>query len=311
MAKNTAVFNVGGTRFEINIDLIKQYPNSRLAQIISQQTSSIYASNDLNIVGIYNDPSFPSLLPPKPEIFLDHNPLAFGVILDYLRYKRLMVPRNVAREVVELQLQEFGIPYESLSEEGVTYSTNGRNGDDLPSYESVVSVISPPVKDEKTHSLKDTVEIVARKRLDAMIQDIILPCLRHHAKRGHQQVAFYLTPHDVTPQTIASNLTYLSGLHEWIHLPNSSSHSSSSYRSLSSFGSSSSSSLIQDEDTLPDLRFLLQKDTLERFENLVKQRSGVKKVDAKEVEVSVRTENEFGLIFTKSFNILEVCVQIV
>ncbi|CAG8504914.1 14498_t:CDS:2 [Ambispora leptoticha] len=311
MAQNTAVFNVGGTRFEINADLIRQYPNSLLAQRISEQE---YASKDPNIVGVYNDPSFPSLFSPKPEIFLDHNPLAFGVILDYLRYKRIMVPRDVAKEVVELQLREFGIPYESLSEEDATSYTDKQNGDDLPSYESVFRGVSSSVRDEKTHSLRDTVEIVARKRLDAMIQDVILPCLKRHAKRGHQQVAFYLTPHNVTPQTIAGELTYSSIPHEWIYLPNSplSNSSSSSYHSLSSFGSSSSSLLQkQDEDELPDLRFLLQKDTLKRFEDLVKQRSGVRKVDAKEVEVSVRTENEFGLIFTKSFNILEVCVQII
>ncbi|CAG8590328.1 1940_t:CDS:1, partial [Acaulospora colombiana] len=136
MSQDTILFNVGGTKFEINRHLVQTYPKSRLAELVN------IGSKDR-------------------EIFIDHNPLAFSVILDFLRYKRLVVPRNVAREVVELQLQEFGIPYEDLTE-GI-----GEN-DELPSYEATVSKLPGPYRDDKriynNNLLKDTVlEVSIRK----------------------------------------------------------------------------------------------------------------------------------------------------
>ncbi|KAG9287503.1 hypothetical protein G9A89_023875 [Geosiphon pyriformis] len=292
MVQPTAVFNVGGTRFEINTELIKQYPFSRLSQLLKESLSYPLSFNNES-----------SLLSQKKEIFLDHNPLAFSVILDYLRYKRLLVPNNVAREVVELQLREFGIPYGNITEE--TFESSYE--EELPSYQAALGGF--PAAYRERGSLKDMVFSVSQKRLDSMIQDVILPYLKRHAKRGHRKVAFYLTPHGVNPQTTASDLNYLSGPHEWIYLP-------SSYPTTNSFSNSlsSSSSSKQDEakdDDLPDLRFLLQDDNLHKLEDLIIKRSGVKSVIAHQVEVSVRTENEFGLIFTKSLSIVEVFVVIV
>lgn len=48
---------------------------------------------------------------PQELPFLDHNPFAFTVILDYFRYGRIYIPRNVAKAVVLLQMREFGIPF--------------------------------------------------------------------------------------------------------------------------------------------------------------------------------------------------------
>ncbi|CAG8765567.1 1642_t:CDS:2, partial [Acaulospora morrowiae] len=146
MPQDTVLFNVGGTRFEIQRNLVQSYPKSRLAELVNS------ASKD-NV------------------IFIDHNPLAFSVILDFLRYKKIVVPRNVAREVVELQLQEFEIPYGNLSEE------ENANDDELPSYEATMS----------GSSLKDTVLKVSTRRMDTLITDVILPFLKRHAKRAHRQ----------------------------------------------------------------------------------------------------------------------------
>ncbi|GES78824.1 potassium voltage-gated channel protein Shaw-like [Rhizophagus clarus] len=235
MSKNKVIFNVGGTKFEISEDLIKKYPNSEL--------SSLYLSASFS----------------KNEIFLDHNPLAFSVILDYLRYDKLLVPGNVAKEVIELQLREFRIPYDNIIEDD-------KEEDSLPSYASVIGEFSTPYKDYK-NSLKDTVINNAVKRLDTLIQDVILPYLKRHAKRGHQQVTFYLTPNK--------------------------------------------EEVNDDEEDLPDIQFLLQSNNLKKLQDFILAKSGVKKVIAKQVEVSCRTENEFGLFSTKSFEIIQIDVIIV
>ncbi|PKK68877.1 hypothetical protein RhiirC2_698415, partial [Rhizophagus irregularis] len=171
MPKNNVIFNVGGTKFEISEDLVKKYPNNELYYLFSSASS-------------------------KNEIFIDHNPLAFSVILDYLRYGKLLVPGNVAKEVIELQLKEFRIPYDNIVEDD-------NEEDNLPSYESIIGEFSAPYKDYK-NSLKDTVINNAIKRLDTLIQDVILPYLKRHAKRGHQQVTFYLTPNVVTSKNITT-----------------------------------------------------------------------------------------------------------
>jgi hypothetical protein len=130
MSKNIT-FNVGGTKFEISKDLIQKYPNSEL--------SSLSLSS-------------------RREIFIDHNPLAFGVILDYLRYGKLFVPNNVAKEVIELQLREFRIPYDEIAGFGT------KNEDDnLPCYEAAISEFAVPYRGYQD-SLKDTAINTAIKR---------------------------------------------------------------------------------------------------------------------------------------------------
>jgi len=129
MSGNNVIFNVGGTKFEISEDLVKKYPNSKLSSLFSSA---------------------------KNETFIDHNPLAFSVILDYLRYDRLLVPENVAKEVIELQLREFRIPYDEIVE-------FDNENDNLPSYGSVIDEFSAPYKDYQD-SLKETVINNAIKR---------------------------------------------------------------------------------------------------------------------------------------------------
>ncbi len=136
--QNSVIFNVGGTKFEISRDLIQKYPNSKL--------STLYRNTSL-----------------KNEMFLDHNPLAFSVILDYLRYNKLLVPKNVAKEVIELQLEEFGIPYDKIIE------TDGimDEDDNLPSYEATLGGFTAPYRDERRlyqSSLKETVISIAIRR---------------------------------------------------------------------------------------------------------------------------------------------------
>ncbi|RIB05571.1 hypothetical protein C2G38_2253736 [Gigaspora rosea] len=246
--KDTVVFNVGGTKFQIQRSLVQSYPNSYLAALVN----SALASED-------------------QEVFVDHNPLAFSVILDFLRYKSLMVPKIVAQEVVELQLREFGIPYDSLTE--------AIEDEELPSYDATVA----------SSSLRDTVLQVSTRRMDTLISDVILPYLKRHAKRGHRQVIFYLTPNSVTQNNITSELDHINDPHEWIHLP-----------------SKNEATEKEDQSDLPDLQFLLQKDQLKRLGELITKRSGVKRVEVSEAVVSCRTENEFGLLFSKFFDIIEI-----
>src|SRR5947208_16087051 len=138
--------------------------------------------------------------------------------------------------------------------------------------------------------------------MNTLCSDVILPLLKRHAKRGHHQVTFYLSPETITPNNISTELDHIHDPHEWIHLPSSSSSGSDSLN----FKKTS-----VDEEDLPDLKFLLQKDNLERLEGFILSKSGVKKVMAREVVVGCRTENEFGLLFTKSFGIIEIHTVII
>ncbi|CAG8488502.1 5237_t:CDS:2 [Cetraspora pellucida] len=248
---DTVLFNVGGTKFQIQRSLVQSYPNSYLATLVNS-----------------------ALVSETREIFIDHNPLAFSVILDYLRYKRLLVPKNVAQEVVELQLREFGIPCDSLTEV---------IEDELPSYDATM----------ESTSLGDTVLQASTLRMDTLISDVILPYLKQHAKRGHRHVIFYLTPSSVTQKNITSELDHINDPHEWIHFPSRNGGSE------------------KEQSDLPDLQFLLQKDQLKRLGELIAKRSGVKHVEVSEAVVSCRTENEFGLLFSKFFDIIEIRATIV
>ncbi|CAG8794105.1 21470_t:CDS:1, partial [Racocetra persica] len=129
--------------------------------------------------------------------------------------------------------------------------------------------------------------------MDTLISDVILPYLKRHAKRGHRHVTFYLTPNSVTQKNITSELDHINDPHEWIHLPSRNQESE------------------KEQSDLPDLQFLLQPDQLKRLGDLIAKRSGVKHVEASEAVVSCRTENEFGLLFSKFFDIIEIRATIV
>ncbi|RIA91228.1 hypothetical protein C1645_124228 [Glomus cerebriforme] len=281
MSQKTVIFNVGGTVFEITKNLFNAYPNSTLYKLVNQSSSS--SSFSSRFTSNKSNKSNKSI----QTIYLEHNPLAFSVILDYVRYKRLCVPKNVAREIVELQLREFGLG------DNIKLSTpdNFENVDGLPSYEQCLNGFST--------SLKDAAVSAAFRRIDTLISDVILPYLKRHAKRGHQQITFYLTPNNVTSKNITTELEHINDPHEWITLPTD----------------SSSVSVEKDdnlENDLPDLKLLLQKsDTLDQLRDLIINKSGVKNCTVSKVEVSCRSENEFGLLSSKSWDIVQIFVSIV
>ncbi|GES90823.1 BTB/POZ domain-containing protein KCTD5 [Rhizophagus clarus] len=235
MSKKTVIFNVGGTTFEIKKDSFDAYPNSSLYKLVNRSSSSSSFSS-----------RFSSNKSSTQTIFLDHNPFAFSVILDYIRYKRLCIPKNVTREIVELQLREFGLGDDiKLSDK-----SSSEIEDDLPSYEQALNGFSA----SDGIALKDAAMLAVFRRIDTLISDVILPYLNRHAKRGHQQVTFYLTPNIIT-KNITTELEHINDPHEWVQL------------------STSSSSVDKDDslkNDLPDLQFLLQKrETLDQLRDLI------------------------------------------
>jgi hypothetical protein len=147
------------------------------------------------------------------------------------------------------------------------------------------------------------------KRLETLIQGVIIPHLRRHAKRGHQQVTLYLTPNVVDPKNITTDLDHLTDPHEWIYLPYSSqSHSTSS---SPFFDSDRKEETRNSNEDLPDIQFLLQSNNLNKLQTFILTKSGVKKVLIEQVEVGCRIENEFGLFSSKSFELIQIDVIIV
>ncbi|PKK75722.1 hypothetical protein RhiirC2_735982 [Rhizophagus irregularis] len=277
MSKKTVIFNVGGTTFEISKDSFNAYPNSILYKLVNKSSSSSSFSS-----------RFTSNKSSTQTICLDHNPFAFSVILDYIRYKRLYVPKDVAREIVELQLREFGLG------DDINLLIKDKNAsiieDALPSYEQALNEFS--ASDGVT--LRDAATLAVLRRIDTLISDVILPYLKRHAKRGHHQITFYLTPNNIITKNITTELEHINDPHEWIRL------------------STDSSSVEKDdslENDLPDLQFLLQKrDTLR---DLIISKSDVKECTVNKVEISYRIESEFGLFSSKSCDIVQIFVIIV
>ncbi|CAG8737355.1 3516_t:CDS:2, partial [Funneliformis mosseae] len=290
MSQKTVSFNVGGTTFEITKDLFNAHPKSTLYKLVNESSSSFASRLSSN--------------KPAQSIFLDHNPLAFSVVLDYIRYHRLCLPKNVAREVVELQLREFGldddinliVPDQNVAKvfgdakyDGKDEVLKAKGNNVLPSYEQALSGFSASYDSNSDRkrmgndgtSLKDDVMISSLRRIDTLVSDVILPYLKRHAKRGHHQVTFYLTPNNVTSKNITTELEHIDNPHEWIHLP------------------IDSSTLENNDDLgndLPDLKFLLQKmDTLDQIQDFIISKSGAKECNVNKVEVICRNENEFGL----------------
>lgn len=112
-------------------------------------------------------------------------------------------------------------------------------------------------------------------------------------------MTLYLIPETLRPSTISSELSTDSA-HEWISLP---------VAMITNLDSDE----INDKANadLPDLIFLLQGNTLGILQEMLLSRSGVREVKVKREEISYRTENEFGLIFSKSLEIVEILVGIV
>ncbi|KAJ3088636.1 hypothetical protein HK102_008304 [Quaeritorhiza haematococci] len=313
-------FNVGGTPITTGAltPFLRENPNNPLSQLVQ------------------------STPPTATEIFLDHNPLAFNIIIDYFRYGHLLCPRNVCPEVIHLQLREFGIPYDpkdikETNDEGLP-----------PSYEAASAANQGSQGGFWQSKLGVGVNAALAKRLDALLHGRIVPLVTLHAQQGHKGFAICLIPPDIQGNEVAAVLgdkiehhsSVTGGIMEFVPLaktgqlgqgymssnssplltPTSSTNHISTVPSQSStpwmLGTSSSatvgsapafgksSSKAADDDELPDMPSVLQSGVPKALEELVGRGTGCRKVSAESTEVVLRVANAFGLFDSRSVAVL-------
>jgi hypothetical protein len=284
------IYNVGGRRFEISPSLLQQYPECTLPR-----------------------PS--TTLGPSREFFLDHNPDAFQVILDYMRYReKVLVPRNVCREVVILQMKQFGLQVGVVEEKG--------DGDGLPSYDELV--------DKSGKGKQD----VVRVRIEELVQSVLLPLVKDYARQGYVKLYIYMLDQPLQTSSVASTLEEDAPV-EWLVLgthqqsQNSEPFSSSTpmvestIEAMDDISQSQKTRIINAirksrsaEDgarsisSLPNTAYLLQTGVLSVLETVLKSKSSVRSVQGERRDLTIRKENEFGLMESTDSITIKLSIQI-
>ncbi|KAJ1547544.1 hypothetical protein HK405_005577 [Cladochytrium tenue] len=98
---STVVLNVGGTRLEsaaFRRALLLRFPDSLLARALRDAVPSSTATAP-----------FATQLQQPPELFVDENPAAFAVVVDYVRHGRVFCPADVSEDLVWFLIDKYGL----------------------------------------------------------------------------------------------------------------------------------------------------------------------------------------------------------
>lgn len=187
-------FNVGGKEFEIYLADCCKSP--RLSTFISEHRSR------------------------DDVVFLNHNPDAFGVVVDYLRYGRILVPRSVRAKTVELVFDDLCIQLlysQRMELRNVGETRSVMNGDRLhddipPQYTPMQSEKSSPLQTETQKSelsdtsknLVDQLTITVHQKITNLILGTIRPRITSQALRGAFRTTCVLLPSSAQTGVIMS-----------------------------------------------------------------------------------------------------------
>jgi hypothetical protein len=244
----TVSFNVGGKEFKIARELV--YKSSKLTQLVE--------SDFRNEV-----------------IFLDHNYEAFSVMLDFLRYDRILVPPVVRATGVKIIFESLKIPLSSAQWNVLTGPphTDKFDPEGPPQYNQVVD------EDSHTFSLSDTkggksdyssltaqLAITVHQKIADLIITTIRPCVTSQVRTGAYHTTYILLPS-----------TFQQG------------------SMMSEFPQSNFTELVYLE---PDVEcFLRQTEVLEQFEDTLKESLKVP-MTLTHCDIFFRSENEYGVYGT-------------
>jgi hypothetical protein len=277
--------------------------------------------------------------------FLDVNPYAFLVIIDYMKTGELFVPRNVNSDLVKSLLREFNIPFscfletenEAILPQQIPHTLAKRieppnaflsrqttptdysapvNSyalpqcmNDPPAYENTPSHLhwsgekatpswlqqvqsetrsdsSSQIGDIRyTHRL-DNQEKIMYKKLEPLVFQFILPLISNHVGSGHSRLRIYICPPEVRKEKIANDTQ-----EEDVGYPKE------------YFAS-------RPENGCPDLLFLTQPKVVDLVKKTIGFATGIKNMYANVKNVTTRSETPFGLIESKSFDLLVLSFEI-
>lgn len=256
-------FNVGGRVFEI-------YPLDCEKSVTLRQWASEYRHGE-------------------KDVFMNHNPDAFGVVIDYLRYGRILVPPSVCAKTVELVFDDLEIELSDSQRMDLLGETKTRSAvsearlyDDVPpQYTPIYSEKTghPYMETQKTGSseatnLVDQLTITVHQKITDLIFNTIRPVITSQALQG----AFRTT---------------------CVLLPSSARHGVM----MSEFPQSSYTETIYLDKDLE--RFLTQPEAERRFEHELRHSLEVP-IKFEKKDVFFRSENEFGIAQTTTAQALVI-----
>jgi hypothetical protein len=263
MSTTTVRFNVGGREFEIY--LADCYKSLRLSTFISE-----YRGKD-------------------DVVFLNHNPDAFSVVIDYLRYGRILVPPSVCPKTVQLVFDDLDI--QLLYSQRIELQDEGKISpaaievspfDDVPpQYTPAQSerAVLPQKETQKTgHSdttnLVDQLTITVHQKITDLILSTIRPRIASQALQGAFRSSCVLLPSSAKHGVI-----------------------------MSEFPQSNYTEMVYLDKDLE--RFLTQPEVERRFESELRHSLEVP-IKFEKKDVFFRSENEFGIAQTTTTQALVI-----
>ena len=264
---STIRFNVGGREFEIYL--------SDCCKVPGLSTSITKDRRRDNIV------------------FLNHNPDAFGVVVDFLRYDRILVPPSVCAKTVELIFDDLCIPLSGaqrreLGNAAKTKSATFEDGmyDEMPpQYSTMHLEKDAPLQMEKrntgdseTSSLFDQLTITVQQKVTDIIHTIIRPRITSQALQGAFRTTCVLLPSTAKDGVM-----------------------------MSEFPHSNYTEIIYLDEELE--RFLTQPEVERRFEDELMDSFGVP-IKTEKKDVFFRNENEFGIAQTTTTRALVIYFEL-
>ena len=223
-------------------------------------------------------------------IFLDYNYEAFSVVLDYLRHDQFLVPPNVDGNLVELIIDELGIiishsQRQILVKSGIDFQklmqvppSNETTAELPPQYTPCTTTSSPSVEVKKPNSnsgtIIDQLFIAVEQKVAELIFSTLYPRISSQAQQGAFRTTYILLPYGARNGVMTSQ-----------------------------FESSKFVERVYLQETQD--RFLTQPEVLDHFADALREKVGVP-VTFTNRNVSVRKENEFGILETASFSALVI-----
>jgi hypothetical protein len=245
------------------------------------------------------------------DIFLDHNPQAFRVVLDFMRYDRILVPRTVCREVVILQMKQFGLPVGNITES------------ELPAYEELMSKTT-------TKSGTEVMQYKMRSLVETVIKPVVIDLARH----GNLHAYIYLTDVETKASTVASTIED-DGHVEWVCLSQGTHQGSSSslvddgglgavLSTMDDLTSTQRQRILSaikktreveqlgvgDITSLPSISYLLQQGAFAILEAETMDACTCRQVSVERRDLTVRRENEYGLVESSSIVSIKIHVRL-
>ena len=140
MTTETVKFNVGGHKYEVARSLIKQYPNTMLARLISEEWQQQRSDND--------------------ELFIERDGERFRYVLDHFRDQMIILPLTIPKAAILEELKYYGI--EDAGDDAIDEcATNA------PQVQKSMRVFSEEEKklDEIINSLKERLAVAVTAKI--------------------------------------------------------------------------------------------------------------------------------------------------